>query len=116
MTLHGWRNDSPAYIHGTRRTSQSRTNYGIVNLDLEQARRFRVVVNAGLGRFEETIELGPFSMTQRPVTSGYGDLSIYVEPLGGGGPWRAYGTSTDNYSGSTWIVPAMQPRQDVVFP
>lgn len=116
MTLHGWRNDSPAYVHGTRRTSQFRTSYGIVNLDLERTRSFRVIVNSGLGRYEETVELGPFSMAQRPVSGVYGDLSIYVEPLGAGGPWHAYGTSTDNQSRSSWIVPAMQPRQDIVFP
>ena len=114
--LHGWRADSPAYIHGTRRTSQFRTNYGIVNLDLENARSFRVIVNSGLGRYEEIVELRPFSTLQRPVSGTYGDLSIYVEPLGTGGPWHAYGTSTDNVSGSTWVVPAMQPRTEIVFP
>lgn len=114
--LHGWRNNSPAYIHGTRRTSQFRTNYGIVNLDLRNARSFRVIVNSGLGRYEETVELRPFSMVQRPVSGTYGDLSIYVEPLGAGGPWHAYGTSTDNVSGSTWVVPGMQPRTEIVFP
>lgn len=116
MTLGGWRNDSPAYVHGTRRTSQFRTSYGIVNLDLGTARRFRVIVNSGLGRTEEIVEVGPFSMTQRPVTSVYGDLSIYVEPQGTGGPWRAYATSTDNTSRSSWVVPAMQPARDIVFP
>lgn len=116
MDLHGWRNDSPAYIHGTRRTTQFRTSYGIVNLDLASSRRFRVIVNSGLGRYEETVELAPFSMTQRPVGGGYGDLSIYVEPQGAGGPWRAYGTSTDNATRSSWVVPAMQPARDIVFP
>ncbi|HEU5161882.1 MAG TPA: hypothetical protein VFV54_01935 [Thermoanaerobaculia bacterium] len=114
--LHGWSQNSPAYIPGTRRTSQFRTNYGIVNLDLQNPRSFRVIVNSGLGRYEETVELRPFSMVQRPVSGTYGDLSIYVEPLGTGGPWHAYGTSTDNVSGSTWVVPGMQPRVEIVFP
>ena len=114
--LHGWKADSPAYIHGTRRTSQFRTNYGIVNLDLQNARSFRVIVNSGLGRYEEIVELRPFSTLQHPVSDTYGNLSISVEPLGTGGPWHAYGTSTDNVSGSTWVVPAMQPRAEIVFP
>lgn len=116
LTLHGWRNDSPAYVHGTRLTSQFRTSYGIVNLDLSRARTFRVIVNSGLGKYEETVEVGPFSMTQRPIADVYGNLSIYIEPAGSGGPWRAYATSTDNESRSFWVVPAMQPSRDVVFP
>jgi hypothetical protein len=115
MNLGGWRDGSPAYVHGTRRTSQFRTNYGIVNLS-SAPRSFRVIVNSGLGRYEETVTVGAQSLLQRPVVEGYGDLSIYVEPLGEGGSWRAYATSTDNESGSTWIVPAMQPRRDIVFP
>ena len=127
LSMDGWRNGSPAYVHGVRQTSQYRTNVGIVNLDRSATRRFRLIVNSGLGKIERTIELPPFTMTQEPVGEGpYGDLSVYVEPLDARfyvepqleafGPWRAYATSIDNYSGSGWVIAAMQPRTDVVYP
>lgn len=121
VSLEGWRDESPAYVHGVRQTSQYRTNVGIVNLDSTSSQRFRVIVNSALGKVEWTVELAPMTMVQQPVPQGpYGDLSVYVEPiadpLGGPRPWRAWGSSVDNASGSGWTVAAVQPRQDIVFP
>lgn len=121
VSLEGWRDESPAYVHGVRQTSQYRTNVGVVNLDTEDRQRFRVIVNSGLGKLEWTIELEPMTMVQQPVPAGpYGDLSVYVEPVAaegeGSGPWRAWASSVDNASGSGWTVAAVQPRTDVVYP
>ncbi|HVR42245.1 MAG TPA: hypothetical protein VMS56_02270 [Thermoanaerobaculia bacterium] len=117
MLLGGWRDESPAYVHGVRHTSEFRTNWGVVNLDRTEARRFQVIVNSGTGKVERTIELEPFTMLQQPVPLGpYGDLSIYVEPLEPAGRWTAYASSVDNHTGSGWVVPAVQPRTDIVFP
>lgn len=116
MTLDGWRNGSPAYIHGVR-SNGYRINVGVVNFDRAAASRFRLLVRSALGSVEREIELAPFTMTQLPVANApFGDLSIYIEPRAGAGDWRAYATATDNITQSGWYVPAMQPRVDVVFP
>lgn len=117
LLLEGWRSGSPAYIHGVRQTGFFRTNYGIVNLDRDEARTFLVIINSPLGKVERNVTIAPFSMIHEAVPAGVGgDLSIYIEPVGGEGDWRAYGSSVDNQTGSGWVVPAVQPRTDVVFP
>ena len=119
ILLEGWRNGSPAYVHGVRHNAQFRTNYGIVNLG-PQALTFRVLVNSQGGRQEETVTVPAFGTVHRPVPNGVSDaLSIFIEPLVGlGSPvgaWRAYASTTDNVSGSGWTVVAIQPRVDVQF-
>ena len=119
VLLEGWRNDSPAYIHGVRHNTQFRTNYGIVNFGPhEQA--FRVLVNSQGGREEEEVTVPAFGTVHRPVPPGVSDaLSIFIEPLSGlgmpMGQWRAYASTTDNVSGSGWTVVAIQPRTDIQF-
>lgn len=116
MLLGGWRNGSPAYIHGVR-SNGYRINVGVVNFDRAVTSRFRVLVRGALGSADREIELPPFTMTQYAVTNApFGDLSIYIEPRSGAGGWRAYATATDNLTQSGWYVPAMQPRVDIVFP
>ena len=115
VLLEGWRNASPAYVHGVRHNPQFRTNYGIVNLD-SQDRTFRVLVRSLGGLVEEFVTVPRFGTVHRPVPPGVADgLSIYVEPLAPSGPWRAYAATTDNQSGSGWTVVATQPRTDVQF-
>lgn len=117
MKLEGWRSDSPAYVHGVRLNGQFRTNYGIVNLDRDHARTFKVLVNSPVGKMERIHEIAPFSMVLESIPYGpWGDLSVYVEPLGSGGDWRAFASTVDNSTQSGWIVPAVQPRIDVIYP
>ena len=116
IRLEGWRDGSPAYVHGVRQNPAFRTNYGIVNLD-SVPRQFRVMVNSAGGRFEETVTVRANGLLHKrlPGTPD-GELSIYIEPIGPQfGPWRAYAATTDNESGSSWTVLAIQPRTDVQF-
>ena len=115
IRLEGWRNGSPAYVHGVRQSPGFRTNYGIVNLD-SQPRSFRVMANSPGGRFEEIVTVRANGLLHRPVPgTPNGELSIYIEPLAPSGPWRAYASTTDNLSGSSWTVIAIQPRTDIQF-
>lgn len=115
VLLDGWRNGSPAYVHGGRSNPSIRTNYGIVNLESEP-RTFRVIVNSVGGKLEETVTVPGFGLLHKPVPQPVeGDLSIYVEPRTAEGAWRAYAASVDNRSGDGWTMLAIQPRVDVVY-
>lgn len=111
----GWRNDSPAYVHGVRSGNAFRANYGIVNIS-NQPREFRVYVNSFRGRVEEIVTVPAGGIVQRPLPQPVsGPTSVYFEPLDDGGRWHGYASTIDNFSGSGWTIPAMQPRTDVVF-
>jgi hypothetical protein len=115
VLLSGWRNGSPAYVHGTRQNPILRTNYGLVNLE-STPRSFRVLVNSIGGRAEETVTVPAFGTLQRPVPLPQplgGSLSLSFEPVTPAGAWRAYASSIDNLTGSGWTIPAIQPRQDL---
>jgi hypothetical protein len=123
LRLDGWRNTSPAYIHGVRQNPGFRTNYGIVNLH-SQPLDFEVIVNSAAGRFTEQVTVPANGTIHRRVPgSPDGELSIYIEPVlapslppeNAFGPWRAYAATTDNASGSGWTVEAIQPRNDIQF-
>jgi hypothetical protein len=107
--LHGLRPDFPGYIHGLRQSEQFRSNLGIVNLDLENPRSFRLWVRGENGvRHSSEIHLAPGATRQMPVPAGpAGTISVVFEPLGAGGEWVAYGSSVDNVSGSAWTLPAI---------
>ena len=111
----GWRNASPAYVHGVRADQSFRTNYGIVNLAPEP-RQFRVYVNGFRGRVEQIVTVPANGLLQRPIPQpASGPISVYFEPLQPGSRWHAYATTIDNFSASGWTIPAMQPRTDVEF-
>ena len=57
VLLEGWRNGSPAYVHGARSNANIRTNYGIVNMGA-QPRAFRVIVNSVGGKVEDASDAG----------------------------------------------------------
>ena len=116
VQLSGWRNGSPAYVHGAHAIwPRYRVNYGIVNLD-SRPRQFRVILRSYLGPNEEIVTVPANGTLQRPVPDrAVGYLSIYFEPLEAGGRWHAYASSVSNEGGSGWTVPAMQPRVDVQY-
>ena len=117
MKLEGWRNDSPAYVHGVRAGDRYRVNVGIVNFDRTRNAQFAVLVRSAIGVARRSVTLPPFTMTQLSFPDApFGDLSVYIEPRAGAGDWRAYATATDNITQSGWYVPAMQPSTDLVFP
>jgi hypothetical protein len=115
VLLDGWRNGSPAYVHGARSNAHIRTNYGIVNLDA-QPRVFRVIVNSVGGKVEEVVTVPGNGTVHHPVPQPVeGDLSIYFEPFTGEGAWHGYAASVDNRTGDGWTMIAIQPRTDVVY-
>lgn len=115
VLLVGWRNASPAYVHGARSNPNIRSNYGIVNLE-GQARSFRVIVNSVGGKIEEIVMVPANGTVHRPVPQPVeGDLSIYFEPLTGTGRWHGYAASVDNRTGDGWTMVAIQPRSDIVY-
>lgn len=115
VLLDGWRNGSPAYVHGARSNPDIRSNYGIVNLE-GQPRSFRVIVNSVGGKVEEIVTVPANGTLHRPVPQPVeGDLSIYFEPLTGSGRWHGYAASVDNRTGDGWTMTAIQPRIDIVY-
>ena len=122
INLDSWSEMSPAYIHGVVQNLRFRTNYGIVNISSNPI-DFRVLINSRGGRIEQRVTVPAYGTIHRAVPAGVqADLSIYIEPVGSpvltpptSRTWRAYGTTTDNQSGSGWTVIAMQPRTDVQF-
>ena len=115
VLLEGWKEDTPAYVHGVRNDSLFRGNYGIVNLSPEP-RQFLVIANGNHGKGQEVVTVPGYGVLHKGMPAlAAGDLSIHFEPLGGSGRWHAYSSSVDNLSGSSWTVPAMQPRINLQY-
>ena len=96
-------------ISGLRQDAAFRTTVTIWNQSTTEPRTFRVTAVGNIrGRFVREVVVQRAGIERVPLPSGeFGALRLTVEALGlistGNGLWTAYGTTTDNVTGDTWL-------------
>lgn len=97
---------TPVHAIGLKQNAQFRTNVGIVNLDLFEARTFTVSINGTNGQTQFQITVPSYSMIQQGIPAGdWGSMRITFTPSAAtDGRWVAYATSNDNGTGDGWVA------------
>ena len=110
--IHG---DSTVAVVGARQNSGFRANYGLVNLDVLNARTWTVTILTTTGSTATaTATIPPLSMGQLAVPStvdggSNGYLLLHFTPnLTTNFPWYAFATSADQITGDAWYSVGVQ--------